>query len=202
MIAFCAVCVKIESDAVLIFQLKMLNRIVGLHEWEAWREFDRLRFSWGLREQFPHSGFRGTVPHLRCSCARCNMVSDEKRCIAHNVRYKIRNKKKSYDEDYLDSDMRSEILTKYVDAIKEDRALWKTKLIGLLDELLQKGLQKEKSFLLELVRLTIELISDNTKRMESITMVQRRVQEGFVKSLRLYPTPLLARRHQQEWTKY
>jgi hypothetical protein len=98
--------------------------------------------------------------------------------------------------------MRSEILKKYVAAIKQDRELWRTKLIGLLDELLEKGQQKEKSFLLELVRLTIELISDNTKRMESITMVQRRVQEGFVKSLRLYPTPLMARRHSQDWTKY
>jgi len=180
----------------------MLNQIMTLHEWEAWREFDRLRYSWGLRELFPHSGFRGTVPHLHCSCARCNMVSDEKRCIAHNVRYKIRHVKKSYEEDYLDSTMRSEILKKYVAAIKGERELWRTKLIGLLDELLQKGLQKEKSFLLELIRLTIELISDNTKRMESITMVQRRVQEGFEKSLRLYPTPLLARRHSQEWTKY
>ena len=186
----------------LVFQLKMLNQIMTLHEWEAWREFDRLRFSWGLRELFPHSGFRGTVPHQRCSCSRCNMVSDERRVIEHNRRYKIRHGKASYEEDYLESTMRSDILIKYVAAIKGDRELWKTKLIGLLDELLQKGLQKEKSFLLELVRLTIDLIHDNTKRMESITMVQRRVQEGFVKSLRLYPTPLLARRHSQEWTKY
>jgi len=173
-----------------------------IHEWEAWREFDRLRFGWGLRELFPHRGFRGTVPHVRCTCARCNMISDEKRVIEHNRRYKIRNVKPSYEEDYLDSTMRSEILTKYVAAIKGDRELWKTKLIGLLDELLLKGLHKEKTFLLELVRLTIELIHDNTKRMESITMVQRRVQEGFVKSLRLYPQPLLATRHGQGWTKY
>ena len=47
------------------------NKLLTIEELTAWRDFDKLRRGWELREAYPHEGFRFTRYLKSCLCHTC-----------------------------------------------------------------------------------------------------------------------------------
>ena len=54
------------------------NKLLTIEELTAWREFDKLRRMWELREAYPHEGFHGTRYIRTCPCHTCTAASVRK----------------------------------------------------------------------------------------------------------------------------
>jgi hypothetical protein len=74
---------------------------ITVEEWQSWRSFDKLRRSWGLREQLPHRGFYGTKTQHTCPCYSCynpDVLDDAIRVSRHNMVVEAPLKKKFFNQ--------------------------------------------------------------------------------------------------------
>jgi hypothetical protein len=203
------------------------SKLITVEELLAWRDFDRLRRAWGLREIYPHEGFQGTRPITGCQCFSCigkSLIKDAGRVERHNRRIEAPYKNEFYrvwlskhsKKDGCDwnwskewtprrtaelamSARRATILTDFVETLRKNKDEWSLILTTRLVDLKNKQTLEEKIFLTSLLQIMIQLFSERAERDRQAKEVDELMNAGFDASLRAYVPPIrLASK--REWT--